>query len=303
MSADIELIRRAGKIACEVRKKTKTIVKPGLSLLEIATEIENLIVNQGGVPAFPVNISINAEAAHYTPMSNDEKKIPEGSIVKIDLGVAIEGYLADTAITLSFNDEYEDLIKAVEEALEKAISYITPGVKTSVIGSVIEKTIKTYGYKPIRNLSGHTMSKYILHSGLSIPNVESEVFSPSLKPPLLLAIEPFATNGIGWVVNGDVKTIYSLARQLGRKEKKLEIEEVRFLSDVFSERNYLPFTERWYSNKYPLNFIRQTLLKAEKQKIVVSYPVLVESTYGMVSQAEDTVLLLDKEVIVTTREC
>lgn len=303
MDTEFELIRKAGRIACEAKKKAREIVKPGQRLLDIAQFIEGFINSMGGQPAFPVNISINSEAAHYSPLADDEKIVPEASIVKIDLGVSVDGYLADTAITIDFSGEYEDLIKASEEALNKAIESVSPNIKTSLIGNIIEKTIKSYGYKPIRNLSGHSMSRYVLHSGISIPNMGGEILSPTLKPPILIAIEPFATNGLGLVLEGKDKTIYSLTRQIGKKEKKFGEQEIDFLVEIFNERKNLPFTERWYARKYSLDFVRQTFIKAEKQRVVTSYPVLIESANGAVSQAEDTVLILDNDIVITTREC
>lgn len=300
---EIALISKAGEIACEAKKLAREVTRPGAKLLDIAQTIEGFIISRGGRPAFPVNVSINSEAAHYTPLADDEKRVPENSMVKVDIGVSFQGYLADTAITLNFAAELEDLVKASEEALDRAIQSIAPGIKASQVGEVIEKTIKSFGFKPIRNLSGHSMDRYLLHSGVSIPNVGGELLSPTLKPPMLVAIEPFATNGAGWVVEGPHKTIYSISRQIGKKERKLGDLESGFLASIYSERRSLPFTERWFVGTYPLAFIRSALDKAERQKIIRSYPVLIESVNGMVSQAEDTVLILSREVIVTTRGC
>lgn len=300
---DYESLLLAGRIACDIKKKVRNIVRPNVPLLDLANIIEGEILRLGGQLAFPVNISINQEAAHYTPIIGDEKRIPESSVVKVDVGVHVNGLIADTAVTVALNEEYEELIKAVEEALDRAISVLAPGVRASAVGAVIEKTINSYGFMSIRNLSGHNMDRYLLHAGITIPNTDTGPTGPTLKPPLLIAIEPFATNGIGWVVDGSIKTIYSIVRPIARKDKRLFNEEAELLMAIYNERRALPFTERWYHHRYGIDFVRSALMKAEKVKIAVGYPVLIEAGGGVVSQAEDTVLLLEKETVITTREC
>jgi len=299
----VELIKRAGRIACEARKRGVRLVRAGARLLDIASALEGAIRELGGQPAFPVNISINEEAAHYTPVFGDEKKVPEDSLVKVDVGVSVDGYLADAAVTVNVGPEREDLRKAAEEALERAIEAVRPGARVSDIGEAIERAIRSYGYRPVKNLSGHSMGRYSLHSGLSIPNVSGEGAHRVLKPPALIAIEPFATNGLGWVVEGSVKAIFSLTRSVSERERRFERGEAEFLSTVYRERRSLPFTERWYAEMFGLGLVRRAIAKAERARVAVSYPVLVEASGGLVAQAEDTVLILDSEVIVTTREC
>lgn len=301
--SDYESIIRAGRIACKIKRLVGGMVRPGISVLELAERIEEAIIRAGGQPAFPVNISINSEAAHYTPLIGDEKRIPEPSLVKVDLGVHVEGCLADTAVTVALGEEYDELVKAAEEALDNALSKVAPGVKASSIGEVIERTISSYGYRPIRNLSGHTMDRYLLHSGITIPNTRATSMGPALRPPLLIAIEPFATNGVGWVVDGGLTTIYSVIRPVGKKDRRLTDEEADLIDSIYAERRGLPFTERWYGDRYGVELIRSAIRKAERAKLAAGYPVLIESSGGLVSQAEDTVLLLDKESIITTREC
>lgn len=92
---DTEKIMKAGKIASETREYARTIIKKGYLLLEIAEKIESKIIELGAKPAFPVNLSINEIAAHYTP-SYDDEKTAQG-LIKIDLGVHIDGWIADTA--------------------------------------------------------------------------------------------------------------------------------------------------------------------------------------------------------------
>ncbi|MEM1713330.1 MAG: M24 family metallopeptidase [Desulfurococcaceae archaeon] len=160
----ISKLIKAGEIAKRTLRYVEQSVKPGVGILSLANDIEKYILELGGELAFPVNIGINSVAAHYTPVYNDSGIIPDGSIVKIDIGVHVDGYIADAALTISFNPVYEGLLEATRRSLEKAIEFIKPGVKASEIGRIIENTIKSHGYKPIKNLSGHGIERYVIHS-------------------------------------------------------------------------------------------------------------------------------------------
>jgi len=253
----------------------------------------------GGEPAFPCNISVCEEASHYSPLLYDSRAIPDTGILKVDIGVHVDGYLADTSISIDFSGENEMLIQSVEEALDRALDLIGPGTKVSAVGEVIEKTIGYYGFKPIRNLTGHAMERYKLHTGFSIPNTKGG--AGTIKPGMLLAIEPFATTGVGLVVDGAVKTIFSFSKPLTRK-RGVNNAIGRVLERIYLTRKSLPFTERWYVTAELKSAFREALQILESNRTVIGYPVLVESSGQQVAQAEDTVLVLDKEVIVTTRE-
>jgi len=290
-------ILRAGKIASKVRKYAAEKVKPGIRVYDFCEDVERKIYEEGGKPAFPCNISINNVAAHYTPYIGDESVIPDESVVKIDVGVHIDGYIADTAVTVSFNPKYDDLLLAVETALERAIEIIKPDIGVSKIGEIIERAIRSYGYKPIRNLSGHSIERYNLHSGVSIPNVR-DVFSVSkITSEHIYAIEPFGTNGVGYVVEGKNVYIYSFVKE---KRVKDELDRV-ILEDIKKKYDGLPFAERWLRNIIPeRNRLLEVLKRLVKTKILHAYPVLLEAAGGVVAQFEHTVLVLEKEVIVTT---
>ncbi len=163
---------KAGKIAAEVREHSKTIVKPGASLLAIAEEIEELIRKRGGEPAFPLNLSSNAIAAHYTPYKNDPTIVPDNAVIKVDVGVHVDGYVADTAHTLCFNDDLLPLVEASKKALDNAIEKIKPNALLSDVSAAIEETITGYGFKPVSNLTGHGLERYYLHAEPQVPNVK-----------------------------------------------------------------------------------------------------------------------------------
>ncbi len=292
---------RAGEIAARVRDFAEKIVKPGMKILDLAELVENKIIELGGKPAFPCNISINQEAAHRTPVIGDEIIIPEESVVKIDLGVHVDGYIADTAVTVSFNPRYEPLLNAVKEALDKALKIVFSGVKFSEIGRIVEDTLRSYGYKPIKNLSGHSLDRFVIHAGESIPNHYERISFSKFRSNKAYAIEPFGTDGRGFVVESDTITIHALWKT--SKVKGLTLDERKLFKTIRERFKTLPFTERWLQDvfEYDVEKLRRTMEKLQSKKIIFGYPILVEVENGMVAQFEHTVLVLDKEVIVTTK--
>ncbi len=294
---EIKKLKEAGRIAKIVREEAAKIAKPGMKLLELAELIEKRIRELGGEPAFPVNLSLNEVAAHYTPVVDDKITIPDNSILKIDIGVHVDGYIADTATTVTFNPALEGLVEATSRALEKALEVVRPGIRANEIGKVIEETIKNMGYKVIKNLSGHSIDRYLIHSGRSIPNY-NEIFNRFKLNDGVYAIEPFATNGAGFVKNGHIVTIYSLK---GRIPRNLPLSAKKLVEKIWKERRTLPFCERWYKGLFgSLESLRNTIKILCKKGVFIEYPILVERGYGMVSQHEHTIVIYKGEVIITT---
>ena len=215
----IEDYLKAGKIASEVREMVRVKDWVGKTVFEICEEVESEIIKRGAKCAFPVNASINEVAAHYTAEPNDPITIGDTDLVKIDLGAQINGFIADTAVTVCYDPQYDGLVQAAEEALEKAMSMVKVGVKASDIGRAIETTIKQMGYKPIGNLSGHSLDQYTIHAGKTIPNIWS-IGGFSLSGDSAYACEPFVTTaeGGGFVRNGQIKNIFALNSR--KKTKK-----------------------------------------------------------------------------------
>lgn len=288
-----EKIIKAGKIASEVKKYAKGIIKKDVSLLEIAEKIEAKIIELGAKPAFPVNLSINEIAAHYTP-SHDDKTLAHG-LLKVDIGVHIDGFIADTAFSLDLenNKENKTLIEASEKALENAIKIIDKDSTFSQIGSVIQETISSYNANPITNLSGHSMKEYELHSGESIPNIDNRNSNKIGKG--LFAVEPFATFGSGKVQDSSDSEIYQLT-----DSKNIRSQIAReILSFIAEEYQTLPFCSRWLVKKFGTKvFI--SLRQLEQNGNLHHFPQLVEVSRKKVAQAEHTILI-DDQVVVTTR--
>lgn len=291
---------KAGDIAWRVKQFLYSYVKPGMKLLELANTTENMIRELGGEPAFPINISINSIAAHKTPLLDEvDSAITEDDVVKIDIGVHVDGYIADTAITLCYNDKLNNLVEASKEALEKSLKVINEGVRFSAVGKVIEETAKKYGFKPIRNLGGHSLDRYVIHAGDVIPNYGDVMQLGKFRRGMAYAIEPFISTGNGYVVEGSEVSIYALSKT---KLKGLTTQEAHVVNYILSRFKTLPFCERWFSELgFSLNNLRILLNSLKLKNMLREYPVLIESLpKAYISQFEETVLITSKEVIITT---
>ncbi|MBM3905284.1 MAG: type II methionyl aminopeptidase [Thaumarchaeota archaeon] len=288
---------KAGKIASEVRELARAKDWVGKTLYEICETVESEIKSRGGKCAFPVNTSLNEIAAHYTAEPNDPKVLTSSDLIKIDLGVQINGYIADTAVSVSYDPESSILVETAEEALKAAMTMVKEGTKSSDIGKTIQKTVTQYNLKPIANLSGHSLEQYTIHAGKSIPNMWS-IGSFALSTKEAYACEPFVTTakGLGFVREGKTKNIFGL---VSRKKTKNENANklVDFIWDNFST---LPFALRWIVRSYEEKEARTLLEELIKNKIVRAYPVLNEANGQRVAQAEHTFIPNATGAIVTT---
>lgn len=294
---ELEKYMRAGEIAFEAKKLAEKIVRPGTPILKIAEEIEELIRSRGAAPAFPTNISINHVAAHRTPYVGDTEVIPEGAVVKVDIGVHVDGYIADTAITLVFDDRFEPLAEAVRSALLKALKKVRVGARFRDIGFVIEREIKAAGFKPIKNLSGHSLGRYQIHGGEYIPNYRDTLAKGRFRSGDAYAIEPFGTDGKGYVVE-DRSSIQILA--LRSAKGSVSGFEAEVLNVIESRFSTLPFCERWLADLGDIGAVRGALKGLVAKKILTQYPVLVEAGRGIVAQFEETVYVTSSGVYITT---
>lgn len=292
----IEMYEKAGRIAAGIMEEAISKIEAGKTLLEIAEFVEKSAVERGAIPAFPCNISLNERAAHYTPTAGDKSVFSEGDLVKLDLGVHVDGYIADIARSVVVGGDNSRLIDAAEMALQNAIKCIKPGVKTNEVGRVIEDTITAHGYKPISNLTGHMLTRWNLHGGILVPNVGTP-HGDTIKEGYVLAIEPFATDGAGRVSDEPDAIIY---RYLG--DRPLRMREARVILE-YAKKNYrnLPFAERWISNLVPRLKLKQALRQLVLSKSIYAYHILREKNRGMVAQAEHTVIVTEDGCAVTTR--
>ncbi len=290
---------RAGEIAEAILDEAGKLLVPGASARKICERLESRIVELGGRPAFPCNFSVNEVAAHYTPGIEDDIILEGDEVVKVDVGVHVDGYIADTARTFDLSGKHEKLLEAARDALQAVISAMRPGISLYEIGRRIEQAIRRKGFKPIRNLSGHTISRWIIHAGISIPNYgDRRAAAIRLRPGTIAAIEPFATNGRGMVKDGSIVNIYAYTGKTPRIP--LSEEEAKILHYIIEEYKTLPFTPRWLTSRFPPEIVRETVKSLTAKGVLYDYPILVEAGKGLVSQFEHTFVILNDRVIVTT---
>ena len=284
---------KAGKIARKALERGKEVCDVGVNYLDVAEEVERVIWDNGAKPAFPTNISVNNIGAYYTPVENESHTFEKGDVVKIDIGCHVDGYIADNALTVELGtNRYTSLIEAAEESLEFAIKSMRPGMKIRDVGRNIETVITSKGYNPISNLTGHELEQYTLHAGTAIPNV-TRGFG-KIKKDMVLAIEPFATDGVGKVRDEDPGEIYKL-----EKKRRLKGEDLEFYNWIEEKFNHLPFAARWckeYSDDY-----RELLDRLKRFNSALNYPVLEERKNGMISQREHTVIVTSNGAEITTK--
>jgi methionyl aminopeptidase len=284
----VKKIRNAGVVGKKALELALTLIEPGSTMLSVATAIESMIRESGLVPSFPLNLSVNSEAAHYTPSINDKKAFHTGDVVKVDIGASDDGYCSDNALTLEVGEtgKHSDLIDASKEALKSALKVIRPNVPVSKIGAKIEEVITSFGFRPVKNLGGHGIGRNDLHSSIFIPNY-NDLNMTTIEPGSLVAIEPFASTGIGMIHNGQPGNIYMLD---GPRIDKSGL--------FFREFNTLPFASRWLQGKVdnPEKMLRESLARKE----IMTFPVLREHSGSLISQAEHTILVMSDDVIVTT---
>ncbi|HKV89958.1 MAG TPA: type II methionyl aminopeptidase [Thermoplasmata archaeon] len=284
---DLERWRRAAQISAQARELGRKAAVPGARRRDVAEAIEAYIRSQGAQPAFPANLSTNEEAAHFTPPPDDEGTLAPGDVVKVDVGAHLDGAIADTAVTVEVGGtgRQENLLRAAREAVEAAIAEVRAGVAVDALGRAIERAVHARGLKPIRDLSGHTIQRYLLHAGKSIPNIGG-VSVDHLEEGEVVAIEPFVTNGVGSIENGPFGHIVRFRKDPESRDP--------LVAGMFERFRTLPFTARWLD-------LEERSALAKVRRFLQSYPVFVERGRGLVAQAEHTVLVTPNGAEVLTR--
>lgn len=272
-------------------------IKPGDKLIEICERIEERIRDEGFLPAFPVNISVNEVAAHYTSPPMDRTRVPEGSLVKLDVGIRKEGYIVDAARTLVFNDKLKDLAEAAKACLEAAKKIMRPKTSLRQVGYVIYEEAKKHGFKTISNLSGHKIGMYKLHAGVGVPNIPIRV-GYKLRVGDVFAVEPFLTYKEVPGIAKPLKEVYIFSFKKEIRSTNEIQERIIFLAKKKFKK--LPFAERWLMREFSCD-IEKDLFFLIKKGAFNLYPVLVEAGGGIVSQEEDTFLITEEGAISLTR--
>jgi methionyl aminopeptidase len=298
-SLDDETLRhyvKAGRIAAQALAFGQRLIKEGAVIRDVLDRVEGFIAKQGGASAFPAQISLNSVAAHSCPTADDETTFSHTDLIKLDVGVHVNGYIGDTAITINLdgnNEERGRLVEASRAARDAAIRLVKARVTPHQLGAAIEREITSRGFQPVRNLSGHGLGRFQIHTTPSIPN-----FASGEKRPLVagqvVAIEPFATTGKGTVYSSSGPTVFAL-----KTLKPVRSPAARELLEKIKTYNGLPFTERWLTREFGAK-ARLGLLELRRAGILYEYPPLPEESKGLVSQSEHTVLVLEDGCRVLT---
>ena len=299
---------KAGKIASDVRNRAVKLIKNGTAIIDLVEFVEEEILKSGAGISFPCNVSVNEITAHYTSPVDDKNKIVTGDLVKLDLGAEVNGYISDTAITIMApGDNLEDLydeetlevnqkiIDASADALEAAISTVWAGVEISKIGEAVEDAIHAYNLNPITNLTGHSLEHFNLHAGISIPNYNNGS-NVKLEEGQVVAIEPFATNGIGIVEDTPGSYIFSFMKN---KPFRMKHDE-KVLKYIQENHTYLPFASRWLTKNFNKNRLNASMRNLSRSMAVYPYHPLKEKTNSWVSQKEHTIIVEEDGRTVTT---
>ncbi|MBI4980255.1 type II methionyl aminopeptidase [Candidatus Woesearchaeota archaeon] len=283
---------QAGKIAAEALEYGKSLIKPGAKVKDVLEKVEAKIAELGGKPAFPAQISLNEFAAHSCSDLNDVTVL-DNQIVKLDVGVHIDGCIADTALTVDLSGKYEELVKASREALDNALKIVKPGVTLAEIGKVIHETITSYGFSPVKNLSGHGLGEYEIHTKPSVPNFDNGNKNV-LTEGQVIAIEPFASTGSGMVQESSPATVFTLIKDSGVRDPI-----TRTVLLELKKQKGLPFAKRWLEQKFGVNKTNFALKHLITAECLHPHPPLFDSARGMVSQAEHSVIVGEKSIVFT----
>jgi len=288
----LDAYKKAGSIAATCLREGAKLIVPGASMRDVLDRIEARIKELGGSPAFPAQIALNSIAAHYCPTDRDDVIFKEGDIAKLDIGVHVNGFVADTATTVNLG-AHDDLLRASKEALRSALALIRPGVTLGEIGRTIQETIRSFDLRPIHNLSGHGLDRYEIHTAPNIPNVDTKD-STTLEEGMVIAIEPFATTGAGSIFESNNPTIFSLIAHRGVRSP--------FTRDVLKTiQSYhgLPFTTRWLTRKHGEGKVSFALRELSNLGMLVKHPPLPDKDGGLVSQHEHSVIVAEKPLVYT----
>ncbi len=291
----LDCFRRAGRIASECREWAKTNIQAGVTIRSVLETIEDKIRERGAAPGFPAQSSRNFVAAHYCSHPEDEQTYAEGDCVKVDIGVHVDGYIADTAATvdLSSDKRWTPLIESSKNALAAAISTVKDGCPVGDVGAAIERTILAAGFQPVRNLTGHGLARWKVHTAPQIPNY-AERGAGTFKAGMVFAIEPFASTGRGYIREAGKAEVFMMVRP----PTKAKACDRTVLEAIVAWRG-LPIARRYF-NHLDRDAVEDTITKLARQGSLVRYPPLVEDEGVMVAQYEHSLYLTKDDVEILT---
>ncbi|MBX3464399.1 MAG: type II methionyl aminopeptidase [Planctomycetes bacterium] len=297
MKLDLDKLRQSGRISATALAHGRRLIVPGARLEHIQCEVERVIRELGGAPAFPAQVSRNHIAAHYCSPPGDPTTVQAGDIVKLDCGTHVDGYVTDNATTVDLRDGENSLLcSASRMALENAISVMGPGVSLTEVGRQVETTIGSLGFKPVRNLCGHGVARFTIHCAPSVPNY-ADPKAVKLRPNMTIACEPFASDGKGFIDVDGKAEVFMLVRDV-RPKDNLAGE----LQRAVAQSDGLPFARRdlvrWLGSAQKAEEALKVLLK---KQLLEQYPPLCEKPGVRIAQFEHTIFIHEHGAEVMTR--
>ncbi|KAI8086640.1 peptidase M24, structural domain-containing protein [Halteromyces radiatus] len=297
-------VRRAAEVHRQVRQYIQKILKPGMTLTEIAETIENgtrALVEENGMEAgigFPTGLSLNHCAAHFTPNAGDKTVLTYDDVMKVDFGVHVNGRIVDSAFTHHFNPKFDKLVEAAREATNAGIQAAGIDVRLCDIGAAVNEVYdsyeieldgKTYDIKPIRNLNGHTIEPYKIHAGKSIPIVRDTGDETKLEEGEQLAIETFCSTGRGYVIEDGECSHYARSHDSGFVPLRLP-KAKSLLATINQHFGTLPFCRRYLDRIGETKYL-MALRNLTDAGLVTAYPPLCDTKGSYTAQFEHTILL------------
>lgn len=302
-------VRKGAEIHRRVRRNVQNKIKPGMNLTDIADIIENATRKYTGAQdlkqmedpksqgiGFPTGLSINHIAAHFTPNAGDKTVLKYEDVMKVDFGVQVNGNIIDSAWTVAFDPQYDNLLAAVKDATYTGIKEAGIDVRLTDIGEAIQEVMesyeveingKTYQVKPCRNLCGHSIGPWTIHAGKSVPIVKNGD-NTKMEEGEHFAIETFGSTGRGYVVGDGECSHYARIANVGGTPNLNSAKKL--LKDIDTYFGTLPFCRRYLDRlgeeKYL--FALQNLVN---QGYVQDYPPLVDVKGSYTAQFEHTILL------------
>ncbi|KAM9754808.1 methionine aminopeptidase 2-like isoform 2-T2 [Menidia menidia] len=303
--------RQAAEAHRQVRSYVRSWIQPGMTMIDICERLEDCsrkLIKENGLRAglaFPTGCSINHCAAHYTPNAGDPTVLRHDDVCKIDFGTHINGRIIDCAFTVTFNPKFDRLLEAVRDATNTGIRFAGIDVRLCDVGETIQEVMesyeveidgKTYQVKPIRNLNGHSIGQYRIHSGKTVPIVKGGE-ATRMEEGEAYAIETFGSTGRG-AVHDDMECSHYM-KNFNVGHVPIRLPRAKHLLNVINENfGTLAFCRRWLDRLGESKYL-MALKNLCDLGIIDPYPPLCDIKGSYTAQYEHTILLRPtyKEVV------
>lgn len=304
METRLNNYRNAASVHKNIRLLLKDYIKPGIKLIDICEFIENNIRNSlsnevnNGI-AFPVGVSLNNIAAHWTPQKNDTTVLTENDVLKVDFGTHIDGNIIDSAFTYAYDDKFNPLKEASKEAVYNVIKNIGVGSRISELGGIASEIVNSYEIelenkliplKPINNIYGHSIEQWKIHGNKYIYPLKTNN-TGVIEENDVLAIEIYVSTGCGTTIMDSNSNHFMLKEKYNSSNLKLK-KSRELLNYIKSNFKTLAFTQRYFND---IKSVDIGLKELFNNQIINSYPPLVEPLdNSYISQFEHTIHVSEK---------